>query len=64
VLDAGWLRMRGFPAWLAWVAVHIYTLTGFRNRLFVLARWVWSYFTHRRGARLILGRNAASPPSA
>jgi len=61
VIDAGRLRMRGFPAWLVWVFVHIYTLTGFRNRLFVLAQWVWSYFTHRRGARLILGRSGRRP---
>lgn len=57
VIDAGRWRMRGFPAWILWVVVHIYALTGFRNRLFVLAQWIWSYFTHHRGARLILGRD-------
>jgi NADH dehydrogenase len=48
------IRMSGMLAWLAWLFVHIYYLIGFRNRLIVLYSWAWSYFTHRRGARLIL----------
>jgi NADH:ubiquinone reductase (H+-translocating) len=35
--------------------VHIFFLIGFRNRLSVLASWVWTYFTFNRGARLITG---------
>ena len=27
----------------------------FRNRVFVLLEWAWSYITFRRGARLITG---------
>jgi NADH dehydrogenase len=34
--------------------VHIYYLSGFRNRLLVLIQWAWSYFTFARGARLIV----------
>jgi len=49
------LNLHGLPAWLAWVVVHIYYLTGFRNRVFVLAQWAWAYFTYGRGARLIVG---------
>ena len=45
----------GFPAWLAWLVVHIYFLIGFRNRIAVLSEWVWSYFSFTRGARLITG---------
>jgi len=45
----------GFPAWITWLTVHIFFLIGFRNRLSVLAAWVWSYFTFTRGARLITG---------
>ncbi len=43
----------GFPAWLAWLAIHIFYLIGFRNRFFVLASWAWSYLTFRKGARII-----------
>jgi NADH dehydrogenase len=55
VADFGWLRFSGFPAWISWLAIHIFYLIGFRNRLFVLASWAWSYVTFRRGARIITG---------
>jgi NADH dehydrogenase len=48
----------GFPAWIAWLVVHIYFLIGFRNRLAVLSQWVWSYFTFTYGVRLIYGSQA------
>jgi NADH dehydrogenase len=47
------LDFSGFPAWLAWLAIHIFYLIGFRNRFFVLVSWAWSYLTFRRGARII-----------
>jgi NADH dehydrogenase len=43
----------GFPAWFAWLAIHIFYLIGFRNRILVLVSWAWSYLTFRRGARII-----------
>lgn len=46
----------GFPAWLLWLAVHIYSLVGFRNRLLVLINWAWDYFFFERTVRLILPR--------
>jgi NADH dehydrogenase len=49
------MRMSGLLAWLAWLLVHIWYLIGFRNRLVVMITWAWSYFTYRRGARLITG---------
>ncbi len=48
-------KMSGRLAWLAWLGIHIAFLIGFRNRLVVLIGWAYSYFTHRRGARLITG---------
>jgi NADH dehydrogenase len=51
----GRLRLWGFPAWLAWVFVHILYLIGFRNRFLVVFEWAWAYFTYQRGARLITG---------
>lgn len=53
VLQSGKLKMTGYPAWLAWLVVHIYYLIGFRNRVLVLLQWFWSYLTFSRGARLI-----------
>ncbi|HEY7141141.1 MAG TPA: NAD(P)/FAD-dependent oxidoreductase [Methylomirabilota bacterium] len=55
----GGLRLSGFPAWVAWLAIHIVFLIGFRNRVLVIFQWAYSYVTFRRGARLITG---APPP--
>ncbi|MCR9291283.1 MAG: NAD(P)/FAD-dependent oxidoreductase [bacterium] len=57
IAEVGKLRLAGFSAWLAWLVVHIYFLTGFRNRLFVIMSWAWSFVTFRRGARLILAKD-------
>lgn len=54
VADLHWMWLSGFPAWLAWLLVHIVYLVGFRNRLLVLIQWAWSYLTFKRGARLIV----------
>lgn len=51
------LRFTGFVAWVAWLCVHIYFLTGFANRFLVVFHWAWSYLTFKRGARLILGKD-------
>jgi NADH dehydrogenase len=55
VADFGRIRFGGFIAWLAWLAIHIFFLIGFRNRVLVLISWAWSYLTFRRGARIITG---------
>jgi NADH dehydrogenase len=47
------LSFSGFSAWLIWVALHIYRLIGFRNRLVVFIHWAWEYFFYDRGVRLI-----------
>jgi len=49
----GRLKISGFPAWLAWLFVHLIFLIGFRNRLAVLLQWTYSYFAYKRGARII-----------
>ncbi|HWC09807.1 MAG TPA: NAD(P)/FAD-dependent oxidoreductase [Acidimicrobiales bacterium] len=51
------LRFSGFPAWVAWLFLHLLLLVGFRNRLNVLLNWTWNYVTYDRGARLILDHN-------
>ena len=54
IAEIGRIKFGGFIAWLTWLLVHIYYLSGFKNRLFVLLQWVWAYMTFRRGARLIV----------
>ena len=63
VADFGRLKLSGFMAWFAWLAVHIFFLIGFRNRLLVMLQWAWAYLTYQRGARLITGETPTSRPS-
>ena len=37
----GGMRMHGTPAWLAWLALHVAYLAGGRNRVSVMADWMW-----------------------
>jgi NADH dehydrogenase len=56
VAEKGLLRLSGFPAWLAWLFIHVAFLVGFENRLLVLLQWANHYLTRHRGARLITTR--------
>ena len=53
VADIKGLRVSGFPAWLLWLGIHIFYLIGFQNRILVLIRWSFSFFTRGRGSRVI-----------
>ncbi|MEV4288570.1 NAD(P)/FAD-dependent oxidoreductase [Nonomuraea bangladeshensis] len=44
------LTVRGFPAWLTWIFVHIAYLLGGRNRASVLLNFFWRYLGPRRTA--------------
>ena len=64
VADFGRLHLSGFPAWLAWLGVHIFNLIGFRNRFVVLFEWAWAYWTYQRSARIILSDPSSSAGEA
>ena len=53
VADLGRIRLSGFIAWALWLVLHLVYIIGFQNRLLVLVRWTFSYFTRGRGARII-----------
>ena len=53
VVDFGWIRLTGWPAWWLWGLAHIYFLIGLRYRLAVALSWLWIYATGQRSARLI-----------
>ena len=54
------LSFAGVLAWLMWLAIHLFYLSGIQNRVLVAVRWIASSFTAARGSRLI----TASPSSA
>lgn len=49
------LQVSGFFAWLLWVGVHIWALIDPGQRINVMFHWVWKYFTHKNGSRLVTG---------
>ncbi len=53
--EIGKVHLSGYPAWLAWLLIHVFFVIGFRNRFAVMGEWAWIYFTYERGARLITG---------
>jgi len=65
VTDIPWMgpfgKQGGFFAWALWLLIHITYLIGFANRVVVVTRWGWSFFTHGRGSRLITGEPLLPP---
>ena len=55
VAELGRLHLHGWFAWVAWLLVHLLFLVGFRSKVSVLINWMYSYFTFKRGARIITG---------
>jgi NADH dehydrogenase len=49
----GKLTISGFIAWIGWLMIHIFFLIGFRNRIFVILQWAWTYLLFNMSARLI-----------
>jgi NADH dehydrogenase len=50
----GRFSFTGFAGWLVWLAVHLYYLIGFENRLRVLLRWAWYYVRLDRPVRIVV----------
>lgn len=49
----GRLRVSGFLGWLMWLAIHLYALAGFKNRIAVLANWIIAFVGRGRPERVI-----------
>ena len=54
VVKSGKFALVGFPAWLAWLFIHILFLVGFRNKLSVLLGWAFAYARNTPDARVIV----------
>jgi NADH dehydrogenase len=60
VADLRFARFAGLLAWLLWAGVHIYSLIGFANRLFVLLQWALAFLTKRRRVRILPTRRPSA----
>lgn len=61
VAQLGKLEFNGWLAWAAWLLVHLVFLIGFRNKAAVMLQWIYSYFTYKRGSRIVTGIEAVAP---
>ncbi|MEW6284219.1 MAG: NAD(P)/FAD-dependent oxidoreductase [Candidatus Eremiobacterota bacterium] len=60
VFQWGRVELTGFPAWFAWLWLHLWRIADLQNRLLVFSRWTWAYFAWKWGVRLILGKHEPS----
>ena len=51
VAMVGRLRLTGFVAWLMWLAVHLFYITGFKNRVTAVLHWFVSFLGRGRSER-------------
>ncbi len=49
----GGRSLSGLIAWLIWSLIHIFYLIGFENRLIVITKWIFLFFTGRRNVQII-----------
>ncbi len=54
VADLGSFKLTGYLAWLLWSAVHLMSISGFKNKLLVSINWIISYFSYEKSNRLII----------
>jgi NADH dehydrogenase len=57
------IRIRGTLAWLAWLALHLVTLLGGRNRISALINLSYRYLTWGHGGGVIIGDDPPIPTS-
>jgi len=54
VVDLPFWHFQGFFAWFVWLFVHLFSIIGLKNRIFIFINWFWSYFTYDQALRLII----------
>ena len=62
VADLPFGSFSGFWAWVLWLFVHLMSLVGKKNRLFVIISWFLSYFTYDRSFRLLIKPKTRKSP--
>jgi NADH dehydrogenase len=53
IAKIGRLQITGFVAWMLWLGVHLFALTGFKNRIATLFNWTVGFVGGRRPERAI-----------
>lgn len=54
VVDLPAFSFQGFMAWVVWLLVHLFSILGTKNKVFVFLNWVWNYLSYDQSLRLII----------
>lgn len=54
VVDLPKIHFKGFFAWLVWLFVHLFSILGSKNKLFIFINWLSNYVTYDQSLRLII----------
>lgn len=54
VADLPFWRFQGIFAWFVWLFIHLFSLLGAKNKVFVFINWVWNYVSYDQSLRLVI----------
>lgn len=54
VAEFAGMKIGGFTAWVMWLVVHLRSILGVKNKIFVFINWMMNYFNYSQSLRLIL----------
>ena len=54
VVDLPFWRFQGAFAWFVWLFVHLFSIIGAKNKIFIFLNWVWNYLTYDQSLRLVI----------
>ena len=57
IAHVGKYKFYGAFAWFMWCFVHLRSIMGVKNKIFIFINWVWNYFTYNLSLRLIIKPN-------
>lgn len=61
VADLPFVKLKGFLAWILWSFVHLFSIVGVKNKVFIFLDWSWNYFTYDPSLRLLIRHKPAIP---
>jgi NADH:ubiquinone reductase (H+-translocating) len=63
VVDLPYVHFKGLFAWMVWMLIHLRSIFGLKNKIFIFINWVWNYITYDQSLRLIFLPKQTSPKS-
>lgn len=63
VVDLNKIKFQGYFAWLVWMAIHLRSILGTKNKILTLINWSWSYITYDQSLRLIIRPDEQDRPT-